>query len=146
MNSPETAEELAPEAPAAAPPPGLDPPEPIACHATLVLDWDRERSTGTLPRLVPLPLEEAGPAWIAFPHSRYVIAARHRRGRIEHVYVTSLVGKRDSLIPAGAVERMVTDVGSVTVVVDGRPFLYAVDAGTTVDLMARKILGTSSGT
>ena len=124
-------------------PPRLVSPEPLAGRATLLLDWDRERSAGTLPRLVPLPLDEAGPSWIAFPHARYVIAARHRRGRIEHVYVTSLVGKRDSLIPAGVVERIVTDAASVTVVVDGRPYLYAVDAGTTLDIVARRVLGTS---
>ena len=110
---------------------------------TLFLDWDRERYAGAVPRRIPLPLDDQGPAWLAFPHHRYVLCARHSLGRIEHVYVTSLIGRRDSLIPAGAVERIVTDDRSITVVVDGRPFLYAVEAGTTLDVTARKVLGTS---
>src|SRR5262245_11553424 len=121
------------------------PPEPVAPPATtLFLDWDRERYAGAVPRRVPLPVDEAGPTWLAFPHARYVLCAKHCNGRVEVVYVTSLLGKRDSLIPAGYVERMVTDDRSVTVVVEGRPFLYSVDAGTTVDLTSRKVLGGQS--
>jgi len=108
---------------------------------TLFLDWDRERYAGAVPRRVPLPLDESGPTWLAFPHARYVLCAKHSNGRVEIVYVTSLLGKRDSLIPAGYVERIVTDDRSVTVVVEGRPYLYAVDAGTTMDLTSRKVLG-----
>lgn len=110
---------------------------------TLLLDWDRERYAGAVPRRIPLPLHDAGPTWLAFPHHRYVICARHAFGRIEHIYVTSLVGRRDSLIPAGVVERVVCDDRSVTVVVDGKPFLYAVEAGTTTDLTARRVMGTT---
>ena len=108
---------------------------------TLFLDWDRERYAGSVPRKVPLPTEDAGPAWLAFPHQRYVLCARHANGRVEQVYITSLVGRRDSLIPAGQVERIVTDDRSVTVVVDGRPYLYAVEPGTTIDLTARRVMG-----
>jgi hypothetical protein len=108
---------------------------------TLFLDWDRERYAGAVPRRVPLPIDETGPTWLAFPHARYVLCAKHASGRVEVVYVTSLLGRRDSLIPAGFVERIVTDDRSVTVVVDGRPYLYAVDAGTTMDLTSRKVLG-----
>jgi hypothetical protein len=118
-------------------------PETLAPQPTLVLDWDRERTTGVVPRHVPLALDEAGPSWVTLPHAKYVVSARHRRGRIEHVYVTSLLGKRDSLIPAGVVERVVTDAGSVAIVVDGRPYLYVVDAGTTLDVVARRALGAS---
>ncbi len=111
---------------------------------TLLLDWDRERYAGAVPRRIPMPSGEEGPAWLAFPHQRYVLCVRHRRGRVEHVYVTSLVGKRDSLVPAGDVERVVTDDRSVTIVVDGRPILYAVESGATVDLVGRRILGTTA--
>ena len=110
---------------------------------TLFLDWDRERYSGTVPRRIPLPVDDAGPTWLAFPHQRYVVCAKHANGRVQLVYVTSLLGRRDSLIPAGFVERIVSDDRSVTVVVDGRPFLYAVEAGTTVDLLARKVVGTT---
>jgi hypothetical protein len=110
---------------------------------TLFLDWDRERYAGCVPRRIPLPVEDAGPTWLAFPHGRYVVCAKHANGRVQQIYVTSLLGRRDSLIPAGFVERIVTDDKSVTVVVDGRPFLYAVEAGTTVDLLARKVVGTT---
>ncbi len=117
----------------------------LACASTLILDWDRERYAGAVPRRLPLPTEDPGPSWLAFPHQRYVLCARHARGRIDVVYVTSLVGKRDSLIPAGTVERIVTDDRSITVVVDGRPYLYAVDAGTTFDLTNRRVLGATPG-
>ena len=110
---------------------------------TLFLDWDRERYAGTVPRRIPLPIDDAGPAWLAFPHQRYVLCARHSLGHIDYVYVTSLMGRRDSLIPAGAVERIVSDDRSVTVVVDGRPFIYNVEAGTTMDLTARRVMGTT---
>jgi len=110
-------------------------------QATIVLDWDRERYAGAVPRRVPLPTDDAGPAWVAFPHQRYVLCARHAHGRIDTVYVTSLIGKRDSLIPAGAMERIVLDDRSVTVVVDGRPYLYGVEAGTTFDLTNRRLVG-----
>jgi hypothetical protein len=110
---------------------------------TLFLDWDRDRYAGTVPRRIPLPVGDAGPTWLAFPHGRYVVCAKHAHGRVQLIYVTSLLGRRDSLIPAGFVERIVTDDKSVTVVVDGRPFLYAVEAGTTVDLLARKVVGTT---
>ena len=72
-----------------------------------------------------------------------IVCAKHSSGRVQQIYVTSLLGRRDSLIPAGFVERIVCDDKSVTVVVDGRPFLYAVEAGTTVDLLARKVVGTT---
>jgi hypothetical protein len=110
---------------------------------TLFLDWDRERYAGAVPRRVPLPVDDVGPTWLAFPHARYVLCAKHSGARVEQVYVTSLLGRRDSLIPEGFVERIVADDRSVTVVVDGRPFLYAVDAGTTMDLTSRKVLGGS---
>ena len=109
--------------------------------ATLVLDWDRERDPAQAPRIVPLPLEDAGPTWLAYPHARYVLCVKHAAGRVEQVYVTSLLGRRDSLIPEGLVERIVTDDRSVTVVVDGRPYLYVVEAGSTMDLTSRKVLG-----
>lgn len=112
-----------------------------ASRVTLVLDWDRERYAGAVPRRLPLPTNDPGPSWLAFPHQRYVLCARHAHGCIGLVYVTSLVGKRDSLIPAGAVERIVTDDRSITVVVDGRPYLYAVEAGTTFDVTNRRVLG-----
>jgi len=112
-----------------------------AMSTTLYLDWDRERYAGAVPRRLPLPTEDPGPSWLAFPHQRYVLCARHVRGRIDVVYVTSLVGKRDSLIPGGVVERIVTDDRSITVVVDGRPYLYAVEAGTTFDVTNRRVLG-----
>lgn len=114
--------------------------------STLVLDWDRERYAGAVPRRLPLPTDDPGPSWLAFPHQRYVLCARHARGRIDVVYVTSLVGKRDSLIPGGTVERIVTDDRSITVVVDGRPYLYAVEAGTTFDVTNRRVLGAAPTT
>ncbi len=113
---------------------------------TLVLDWDRERYTGALPRRVPLPVDQSGPGWVALPHQRYVLCARHLRGRIEQVFITSLIGRRDSLIPAGGVDRVVTDDRSVTVVVEGRPFLYSVEAGTTLDITTRRLIGTAAPT
>jgi hypothetical protein len=116
---------------------------PAPTGPTLFLDWDRERYSGAVPRRIPLPADDPGPAWLAFPHARYVLCAKHASGRIQQVYVTSLLGRRDSLFPAGDVERIVTDDRSVTVVANGKPFLYAVDAGTTVDLTARKVLGAA---
>ena len=109
--------------------------------ATMFLDWDRERYPGAVPRRMPLPADEPGPTWLAFPHARYVLCARHRAGRIEHVCVTSLLGRRDSLFPPGDVERIVTDDRSVTVVVDGRPYLYVVGTGGTIDLTLRRVIG-----
>jgi hypothetical protein len=111
---------------------------------TLLLDWDRERFPGPVPRRVPLPVDSAVPSWLAFPHQRYVLSVRQKSGSVESVYVTSLVGRRDSLIPGGTVERIVTDDRSVTVVVNGRPYLYAVEAGTTIDLVGRRVLGASA--
>ena len=50
---------------------------------TILLDWDRERYAGAVPRRVPLPNDDPGPAWLAFPHQRYVLCARHASGRID---------------------------------------------------------------
>jgi hypothetical protein len=57
----------------------------------------------------------------------------------------SLLGKRDSLIPAGSVSSIVTDERSVAVVVEGRPYLYLVEHGTTVDVTTRRPVGTGTG-
>jgi hypothetical protein len=114
---------------------------PSGTGPTLLLDWDRERYPGSVPRRVPLPVDAPGSSWLAFPHQRYVLSLRHKGGCVESVYVTSLLGKRDSLIPGGVVERIVTDDRSVTVVVNGRPYLYAVENGTTLDLIGRRVLG-----
>ena len=108
---------------------------------TVFLDWDRERYGDAVPRAIAVPVDEPGPAWLAVPHARYILCVRHRAGRIEQVYVTSLIGRRDSLIPAGDVERIVSDDRSVTLVVDGRPHLYVVESGATVDVIARRVLG-----
>lgn len=108
---------------------------------TLLIDWDRERYAGSVPRRVPLSVEEKEPTWVAYPHQRYVLCARHACGRIEQVYVMSLIGRRDSLIPGGSVERIVLDDRSVTVIVDGKPYLYAVESGTTLDLTTRRVMG-----
>jgi hypothetical protein len=115
--------------------------QPAGVGPTLLLDWDRERYPGSVPRRVPLPVDAAGPSWLAYPHQRYVLSLRHKAGSVESVYVTSLLGKRDSLIPGGVVERIVTDDRSVTVVVNGRPYLYAVENGSTLDLIGRRVLG-----
>jgi hypothetical protein len=116
---------------------------PAGTGPTLLLDWDRERYPGAVPRRVPLPTDVPGPSWLAFPHQRYVLSLRHKAGSVESVYVTSLLGKRDSLIPGGVVERIVTDDRSVTVVVNGRPYLYAVENGTTLDLIGRRVFGAT---
>ena len=51
--------------------------------------------------------------------------------------------RRSAAAMRGAVERIISDDRSVTVVVDGRPFIYNVEAGTTMDLTARKVMGTT---
>ncbi|HVG93747.1 MAG TPA: hypothetical protein VND21_04830 [Planctomycetota bacterium] len=109
--------------------------------ATNVFDWDKERGETSLPRRIEVPPDATTPTWLVVPHARYVLCARHQRGRVETVYVASLIGKRDSLIPAGAVDSISMDERSATVVIEGRPYLYAVDPGTTLDLLSRRVLG-----
>jgi hypothetical protein len=109
--------------------------------STSIFDWDKERGESPLPRRIEVPPDAPAPTWLIVPHARYVLCARHQRGRVETVYVASLVGKRDSLIPAGVVDSISMDERSATVVIEGRPYLYAVDPGTTLDLLSRRVLG-----